>query len=167
MSYCHHLDTCYLIEYLQHKCGINGDQPNHASEIIGHLLYRNNHELKVTEIGLGEALKVIADPTSDISADRSQMVNELYDLIRGNSNIKIHRPRIQRLGRLTDLVTQIRKCDPLMKTNDVIILAYSMEEVQCKGLLTFDSGLIENGALKNLVNRQIRNRRGYTISDRA
>lgn len=44
-----------------------------------------------------------------------------------------------------------------MKTNDAFILAYSMGEQECRGLLTFDSELINSKTLKDLIKTGIVN----------
>ena len=56
-------------------------------------------------------------------------------------------------------------CFYCVEATDVLIVAYSLVDRRCKGLLTFDQNLIDSRSLKELIDECAQDRKGYTITD--
>lgn len=99
-----------------------------------------------------------------MGADSTSLLTELYDLCRTN-RIEIYHLDKEGLGRFTDLVNRIRGRERYIEATDTLIVAYSIADKECRGLLTFDRNLIDSKYLKDLIAKHVRDRKGYTITD--
>jgi len=63
------------------------------------------------------------------------------------------------------MVNQIKREERGIGATDVLIVAYSIVDRWCRGLLTFDQNLINSRGLKDLVSKHVKDRKGYIISD--
>jgi predicted nucleic acid-binding protein len=162
LSWCYHLDTNYLISYLQSSY-THSDEARHASQSIEHLLY-NGYLIEVSEVVVGEFMKVLVDKKGELGTSPTNLLSELYTFCT-HSGVELYRLDAKRLGRFTDLVNRIKKKERYIEATDVLIVAYSIVDRRCKGLLTFDQNLINSRSLKELIDECAQDRKGYTITD--
>ena len=63
------------------------------------------------------------------------------------------------------LVPKIWKADKLLESTDVRIIALSMADRDCEGLLTFERKLIESTGLRKFIENEVTFKRCYLITD--
>jgi hypothetical protein len=73
---------------------------------------------------------------------------------------------MKRLGRFVDLVSKIKSKNQRIDSNDILILACSISDKECKGLLTFDQELIYSKEIDYVVRSHVSDRKNFTITDR-
>jgi hypothetical protein len=69
------------------------------------------------------------------------------------------------LMRFSNIIAQIRRVDKYPESTDVRIVAYSMADKDCQGLLTFERKLIESAGLKRFITDHVKFKRSYSITD--
>jgi len=138
-----------------------------ASEQVNRLLNKG-FTIKISEVVAGEFLGMVALPYKKLS---DSLPSRLVELVKTKKGIIIYRLDKKQLGRLTDLVSYIKgkikgAKDRGIDGTDVLILAYSIVDRECRGLVTFDEALINSKSLKDLVKDRVKDRKTYTITDR-
>ena len=117
----------------------------------------------MSEVAVGEFLEVAA--FKDLAVSPDDLLREIKD-----KKIIVCRLNKRQLGRYTDLVNKIRskitksRKDRQIDATDIQILACSMVDKECKGLLTFDGPLINSKTLETLIKEHIQDRR-YVVTD--
>lgn len=65
----------------------------------------------------------------------------------------------------SNLIPQVRKADKLFESSDVRILAFSMADKDCRGLLTFERKLIDSAGIRRFIAKQVNFKKGHVITD--
>lgn len=147
---CYHLDTCYLIEYLNDK---GKELHRHAKSVIDRL---HSHDTipEISEIAVGEFLHVaVRDKYSN------SIVMNFYGHLQQNHF------KICRVGDpivYSQLVSEIRNADTWIESTDVLVIAHSMATADCRAFLTFEGKLIESNGLKRVMDKHSLS---FTIAD--
>jgi len=94
----------------------------------------------------------------------SQLLDDLLGLI-GDRTFAVCLLDKQHLGRYADLVNKIRTADPYIDSTDVLVVAHSMVDKECRGLLTFDGQVITSMGLKGVINQHLKDRKSFKITD--
>ena len=116
------------------------------------------YEIRVSQITIGEFFDVLAKKHLPIDPSR------LPELIR-KGDIDVSSVDKQRLGRFADMVNKVRKGDPYIEPTDVLIVARSIADKECKGLLTFERKLLESKGLKKVTGKHTQDRKAYSITE--
>lgn len=64
-----------------------------------------------------------------------------------------------------NFLNQVRRTDSFLETNDVRIIAYSMVDRSCHGLLTFEKKLIESKSLLKFIKAHLTFKSKYVITE--
>lgn len=143
---CYHLDTCYLISYLDNdpKSVEDKDFNRKARSTINRLLAQKS-EVEISEIAVGEFLGVAIRDGYDDS-----MVMDFYHHLQ-QKHFKIR--HVEDAELFSQLALEIRRADAWIESNDVLIIAHSMATANCSNLLTFDTNLIQSQGVTRIKNQ--------------
>lgn len=148
-----HLDTDYLINYL-------GDtiEPTsgHASRVVNRLLSKKI-DVKASLLALGEAIKVSCEKPGKFSLD------DLAQRVK-QQKVRIYRPEVKDLDASASAVVSVRKSIWSIGAMDIIHLAHALTDDTTRGLLTFDTHIINNPGIANLKKEELW-RDGFLISN--
>lgn len=153
---CYHLDTCYLMAYL--KLASTDDQVRRASEVV-HRLLSKQYIIRFSQVALGEFIDVLTKEGLHVT------LGDLLDFLNPSRGFEVFRLDRRGIGRFTDLVNMIKRKDRYIEPTDVLILAYSIADRDCRGLLTFERKLIDSKSLKDLIGKHAQDRKRFTITD--
>jgi len=120
------------------------------------------YEVKISHVALGETLQVLYEKDLQISP------KTLFSLIK-SGEIRVYGLERERVGKFLDFLGRINKKEQRnerpIPPPDSLIVAYSMVDRNCRGLLTFDSELIQSRRLKTLILNKLRYKK-FEITDR-
>jgi len=155
----YHLDTNYLIELLESFLPRrkSPDQADFASEAV-HGLGSKGFEVCVSDTVVGETVNVIITKKYPIH------LNDFASLIQ-KKQLKIVHVREDEFRHFARILIDVRKADRELETNDVRIIAHSMVDRECRGLLTFERKLIESRTLKEFIATKVRFKKRYSVTD--
>lgn len=158
---CYHLDTSYLLAYLSPP-DPSFPETRMASAVLGKLR-ADGYGLRVSEPALGEAVGQL------VLKDLSAQAVSLLEVLAPKGLITVFRLERGRLGRFTDLVNRLkgglRGRARRIDAADIVILALSMADRECVGLLTLDQQLMENRHILTVAAKHTRDRRRFTITN--
>lgn len=157
-----HLDTSYLIAYIQRKF-VRVDEAVTASKVIGRLRSKG-YDIRVCVVTVGEAINLILKKGSRVGARPDQLIWELYNELESR-NLTLWLPERRHLGRITNIVNMVKRKDKHIDAMDVLIVAFSIADKECRGFLSFDRDVIQSRALKKLVEEHARDRKRFVITD--
>lgn len=149
---CYYIDTCYLAEYLRYP---EGDLSKQAKPVIDRLKIRGS-ALKVSEVSAGEFARV-----ASLREDNETLMCSLYHRIK-DKEFTICWVENSELAQFLKLVAEIRNADDAIQPSDVLIVAQSMVDTRCRGLLTFDGEMLSSGKLTDVITK---NRAGFIVTD--
>jgi predicted nucleic acid-binding protein len=153
---CYHLDTCYLIDDLTVQK--NNREPHRiAKRVIDRLNYKGI-KLSISQIAVGEFIKVAAR-----DGYRDEVIVEFYDSLRRN-RYEITGVAPSDTDGFVELSKELRGVEGYIGQTDVLIVAHSMVDAECMGLLTFADDLISNPTI-DAVKRKRVNREFVITSD--
>jgi hypothetical protein len=138
---------------LNHPQG--GDLPKHAQQAIQRLEYKNI-DLKVSEVSAGEFARI-----ASIDEPNDTLICNLYHRIK-DKEFTICWVERSELRQFLKLVDDIRTAVDRIQPSDVLIVAQSMVDARCRGLLTFDGEMIDSVRLKDVISK---NRPGFIVTD--
>jgi hypothetical protein len=115
-------------------------------------------EAMIPDMCAGELIRVVGEKRLQI--DFEDMIKELR---KGKLGVRHVEERDLML--YSNLIPKIRKADRLLESSDVRILALSMADRECRGLLTFERKLIESAGLRRFIDREVNFKKGYFITD--
>jgi predicted nucleic acid-binding protein len=135
---CYHVDTCYLIDYLDEEAK---DPHRHAKSVVDRL-HSQDVVPEISEIAVGEFLAVAARDNYEDS-----LVVDFWNHLKQN-HFKVC--RVEDPVVYSQFVSEIRSADTWIEQNDVLIVAHSMATPDCRVLLTHDPALIESVGLRRV-----------------
>lgn len=147
---CYHLDTCYLIDYLDEEA----KDPHRQAKSVVDRLHNQDVVPEVSEIVVGEFLGVAV---RDNYEDR--LVFEFWHHLKQN-HFKVC--RVADPIAYSQFVMEIRSADTWIEPNDVLIVAHSMTTPNCRVLLTHEPKLIESTGLRTVRDKH---RLSFRIAD--
>lgn len=154
---CYHIDTNYLIDFFRVKYSPKDDQAKLASKVINQETYRG--KVKASVLVIGEFLDVVVEKNLP-----RQLLNDLADYIQ-DGKLEVCLFEQPRIGRYTYLSHKIRNADNRIGCTDVFIVAHSMTDIDCKGLLTFDRDILTSMGIPKVIDKHIQNRKHFRITD--
>ncbi len=152
---CYHLDTNYLINYLTHIYDTS-DLSRRASQVVNQALAKGI-PLKISALVGGEFLNVASKYTSPLLYDLAGFIEQGKFAI-----CIIEQAHLDQFG---TLIPKIRQSDNRIESMDVLLVAHSMIDVECKGFLTFDAKIINSLGLKSIIDESPTHRNRFQITD--
>ena len=154
---CYHVDTNYLIEYLDYHNRPEEEQGRLANRVINLLM--DKAVLKISQIVAGELIMVVARdrPTSSI-------VDNLFTRVK-SKDFSVCEVTLSELPAYSTLANAIRQEDYEIEPTDALIIAHSMADAQCRGLLTFENKLIQSEGITRARAKHLKGRK-YTITSK-
>jgi hypothetical protein len=135
----------------------NRDQSGLASDSINSLLSRGT-QVVVPDICFGELVQVVGEKKLEV--DFGHLLREL-----GKGRLVVRHVGEKDLMHYSNLVPKIWKADRLLESTDVRIIALSIADRECRGLLTFEKKLIESAGLRKFIAKEVTFKKSYLISD--
>ena len=138
---CYHLDTNYVINYLLFDYEQN-DETRTARQVVNRLLDREV-SIKLSVITVGEFVKKL-----------EKFAFPLLDYLAGlieDQTFQVCALEESCIGQLGNLVSRIRQDDNRIEPMDVFIVAHSLIDMECRGLLTFERKQIDSLGLKQII----------------
>ncbi len=120
-------------------------------------LKSKKHEVRVSLLAIGEAVKVCSDDPSKLNLDY------LTERIR-QERIKPCWPRIEDYATLAKVAEAISQEMGEIGTLDMLHLAHAWTDRTCKGFLTFDGGMFNNPGIARLKRHDLW-RKGFIVGD--
>ncbi len=112
----------------------------------------------IPDVCLGELVKVSAQKKLQI--DFKEVTSELE-----KGKMTVGHVKERDLRHYSNLVPKVRGADRYLESTDVRILAMSMADRDCRGLLTFEGKLIENPGLLKFIAKEMTFKKNYLITD--
>jgi hypothetical protein len=133
------------------------DQSRLASSSIN-TIYSKGMKVVLPDICVGEVMRVVAQKKLEVDFEclRREIVKE---------KIVVGHVADEDLRHYSNLIREIRKADKVPESCDVRILAFSLGDRNCQGLLTFDRGLIESVGLRRYAVKHAGAKRKYVITE--
>jgi hypothetical protein len=110
------------------------------------------------DICLGELVKVSAKKGMEL--DMGEVSKHIAD-----EKMTVGHVRPEDLRHYSSLVAKVQRVDSYLESTDVRILAMSIADRECKGLLTFEGKLLGNPALLKFIAREVTFKKGHLITD--
>jgi len=163
-SPCYHLDTNYLLAYLEERAHRYDKVPYsdwdtaHTARQVVDWGEGRRLRLKASELAVGELVRVLYEKQRAEKA-KSFLIH-LSTLIEHRTVIIYSYRRT--LEELANIVTEIRRGDNRIEINDILIVAQAMLDQECVGILTFDRLILGSKGLKRVLEEH--DRKNFQIS---
>jgi hypothetical protein len=151
---CYYVDTCYLRHYLNHPQG--KDEPRIAKQAIEYLEY-NHIALKVSEVSAGEFVRIVS-----LGESNETLLCNLYERVKSRQ-FAICWVQRSDIAKFLGLVDEVRNADYQLEPSDTLIIAQSLVDAKCRGLLTFDGPMMDSVGLKNVIKKH---RPQFVVTDK-
>ncbi|MEM4497355.1 MAG: hypothetical protein QW692_00830 [Nitrososphaerota archaeon] len=152
----YYLDTNYLINYLSFKHDLIAKSMSidrNARTIANSVIKSLSRRIKIPFIVISEAAGKLMEHEINIG-----IIEILGDL-------EIAFLRRELIANFSSILRDLAEMDRRLEPMDCMIAAFSIASPECLGLLTFDSKLIENRAIKNIVEEKYPGREFLVTSD--
>lgn len=153
-----YLDTSYLISYLSTQTWNESlkqlsyhyrDQGRIAKGVIGNLKREN---VKVPAIGWGEAATQLKEMGVDVGI--TSLMADFETAWLKQEEIRI----------FSKIVSELSERDARLQPFDCLIVAFAMACSECCGLLTFDKRLVDNKAIRGILEEEYGGR-SFIVND--
>jgi len=135
-----------------------------ANEAINRIISKQQ-PIKISEVALGEYFRILVD--KEFKEDPEALLSHALFKIKQRTTISICVLPIEKLSRFISLIGHIKSKNQRIDFTDVIILACSLADEECRCLLTFDQELIQNKDINDVVKKETKDRKGFLITDRS
>lgn len=112
----------------------------------------------VPDICLGELVKVTAE--KGLKLDLGEVTRHIQE-----ETLVVGHVEPDNLRHYSSLVAKVHRVDGYLESTDVRILAMSITDRRCMGLLTFEGKLLGNPALLKFIAREVTFKKGHLITD--
>jgi hypothetical protein len=135
----------------------NRDQTDLATNTINAMKAKGIRAV-IPDICLGELVKVTAK--KDLKLDLGEVTRYLQE-----EKIAVGHVEPDDLRHYSSMVAKIHRVDRYLESTDVRILAMSITDRRCMGLLTFEGKLLGNPALLKFIANEVNFKKGHLITD--
>jgi predicted nucleic acid-binding protein len=135
----------------------NREQTELATKTVNGMIAKGIRAV-IPDICMGELVKVSAKKRLELDFEEvSKCIAE--------EKIVVGHVKLEDLRHYSSLVAKVSGVDSYLESTDVRILAMSIADRDCKGLLTFEGKLLGNPALLTFIAREVNFKRGHLITD--
>jgi hypothetical protein len=139
-------------------------ETRHVRDVIGWLTSKG-YDIKVSEVALGELIKVLAKKERRLPVSSSDLLSRLLDILEKEEKTVCRLDRMP-LRKFTILMNRIISQGETSwaQPSDLMILAYAIADEKCKGVLTLDLNFISDSTLTRFLKDPATGRRGFVIT---
>lgn len=112
----------------------------------------------IPDLCVGEMVQVVAEKKLEVDFEHLLREFRKGRLVMGHV-------KEEDLTLYSNLIPKIRKADQRLESSDIRILAFSMADRDCRGLMTFDRKLIESTGLRKFITREVTFKKEHLITD--